>query len=121
MYSVLSQCYDALVGADYPAMAEFYKAIWRQFGQDPQIVLDLGCGTGNLLPFLEEGRQVIGVDISPEMLAIAREKAGPDTLLLCQDGNLCAGRCQCAARRAGGAADVLPRQLVFVGRGAVYL
>ena len=85
MYSVLSQCYNALVGADYPAMAEFYKAIWRQFGQDPQSVLDLGCGTGNLLPFLEEGRQVIGVDISPEMLAIAWEKAGPDTLLLCED------------------------------------
>lgn len=84
-YAVLSQCYDALVGADYESIAHFYEQIWRRYGQSPDVVLDLGCGTGNLLPFLERGRQVIGVDLSSEMLAIAREKARDDTLLLCQD------------------------------------
>ncbi len=39
-------------------------------------VLDLGCGTGNFsIKLAEKGCQVLGVDISQEMLAIAREKA----------------------------------------------
>ena len=38
------------------------------------ILVDLGCGTGELLPrFAEKCRGVIGVDSSPEMLARARE------------------------------------------------
>ena len=38
--------------------------------------LDVGCGTGRLLlDYLAEGLNVEGVDISPEMLAICREKA----------------------------------------------
>jgi ubiquinone/menaquinone biosynthesis C-methylase UbiE len=40
-------------------------------------VLDIGCGTGrHLSMFLELGLDVTGVDASPHMLAIAREKLG---------------------------------------------
>lgn len=39
-------------------------------------VLDIGCGTGNFsIKLAEKGCKVIGVDISQEMLKIAREKA----------------------------------------------
>jgi len=42
----------------------------------PGRLLDLGCGTGRLLvPFARRGYDVIGVDLSQEMLAVAREKA----------------------------------------------
>jgi ubiquinone/menaquinone biosynthesis C-methylase UbiE len=44
-------------------------------------VLDLGCGTGHLaqeMRVLTDGR-VVGVDLSPEMIALARE-ATPDTI-----------------------------------------
>src|ERR1044071_4039457 len=50
-----------------------FRDMVRQFGQP---VLDIGCGTGRiLLDFLAEGIDVDGVDTSPEMLAICREKA----------------------------------------------
>ncbi|GAA1139593.1 MULTISPECIES: class I SAM-dependent methyltransferase [Streptomyces violaceusniger group] len=39
-------------------------------------VLDLGCGDGLLLEFLarEDGRQLVGVDLSPQSLALARRR-----------------------------------------------
>jgi ubiquinone/menaquinone biosynthesis C-methylase UbiE len=52
---------------------DFYLAMIEQRGGP---VLDLGCGTGRLLlDFLQLGIDIEGVDISPEMLAICREKA----------------------------------------------
>jgi SAM-dependent methyltransferase len=42
----------------------------------PGRLLDLGCGTGRLLvSFARRGCWVLGVDLSPEMLAVARERA----------------------------------------------
>ncbi len=41
----------------------------------PGRLLDLGCGAGRLLvPFSRRGYSVLGVDLSAEMLAVAREK-----------------------------------------------
>ena len=41
------------------------------------VVLDAPCGTGILAPFLaRRGLRVIGADISPAMLAVARERDG---------------------------------------------
>src|SRR5205823_2273030 len=46
-------------------------------------VLDVGCGTGRiLLDFLAQGIDIDGVDDSPEMLAICREKAARLNLLI---------------------------------------
>ena len=43
------------------------------------VAVDLGCGTGDLLPFLKtKARQVIGVDNSPKMLEKARARFGGD-------------------------------------------
>src|SRR5271154_4698875 len=37
-------------------------------------VLDLGCGTGeNVIPLIERGAHVIGMDISPDLIAIAQK------------------------------------------------
>ncbi len=49
---------------------------------DPRVVVDLGCGPGDLTLTLADrwpGARVVGVDSSPEMLARAREtdRAGP--------------------------------------------
>jgi len=50
-----------------------------------QTLLDLACGSGSLTAALcERGIDMIGVDLSQDMLALAAEKC-PDSLLLCQD------------------------------------
>ena len=42
----------------------------------PAMILDIGCGTGSLsLVMAELGHRVTGVDFSPAMIALAREKA----------------------------------------------
>src|SRR5438477_9633497 len=51
----------------------FYLEIVRKYGEP---VLDVGCGTGRILvDFRGQGIDIDGVDNSPEMLAICREKA----------------------------------------------
>lgn len=53
--------------------AAFYKEIKKGYGEP---VLDLGCATGRiLLPFMEQGVDIDGVDNSPELLEICRQKA----------------------------------------------
>ena len=38
-------------------------------------VLDFGCGTGeNIVPLAERGARVIGMDISPDLIALARKR-----------------------------------------------
>jgi SAM-dependent methyltransferase len=47
----------------------------------PGRLLDLGCGTGRLLVHrARRGDQALGIDLSPEMLAVARERARTDQL-----------------------------------------
>ena len=50
----------------------FYRSAIDRFGQP---ALDLCCGTGRLLlPLLEAGLDVDGCDLSPDMLALCRER-----------------------------------------------
>ena len=52
---------------------EFYRK-WIE--EDGRTALEVACGTGRLmLPYLEAGLDVEGLDASPEMLAICRRKA----------------------------------------------
>ncbi len=78
-YAVLAPAYDLLT-AEYaygPWLAAIERTA-RRFGLRGRRVLDVGCGTGkSFLPLLERGFEVTACDISPEMVALAREKAGP--------------------------------------------
>lgn len=61
----------------------------RAEGINDGLVLDLGCGTGTITEGLaKNGYDMIGVDISEDMLAIAMDKnvkSGFNILYLCQD------------------------------------
>jgi len=66
----------ALYDLDVAGMARddlsFYERYARRAGR---LVLELGCGTGRVtIPLAAAGFQVTGVDISPSMLGILREK-----------------------------------------------
>ncbi|MCX6046967.1 MAG: class I SAM-dependent methyltransferase [Chloroflexi bacterium] len=51
----------------------FYQKVIAESGQP---VLDVGCGTGRLLlDYMSQGIDIDGVDNSPEMLALCRQKA----------------------------------------------
>lgn len=51
------------------------ESIWRQQEFTPSLVAELGCGTGNItLRLAQKGIDMIGIDCSEEMLAIAAKK-----------------------------------------------
>jgi ubiquinone/menaquinone biosynthesis C-methylase UbiE len=69
-----AQAWDLLRG-DYSAWPDraFYRNAIGRYGEP---ALDVGCGTGRLvLDYLQQGIDCDGVDNSPEMLALCREKA----------------------------------------------
>src|SRR5687767_1710843 len=52
---------------------KLYRELVSETGEP---VLDVGCGTGRiLLDFLQDGVDIDGVDNSPEMLSLCRQKA----------------------------------------------
>ncbi len=87
-YTAFSEIYDTLMHPDinYEEIADFLENIFTLSGKNPEMVVDLACGTGNLtLPLARRGYDMIGVDKSFDMLSIAREKAEGDILFLNQD------------------------------------
>ena len=88
-YCDFAYIYDSLMAdADYDGRSEYILKLFRKYGKKPTLLLDLACGTGEFsLRLKEKGIDVIGVDMSEDMLSIAREKAmdkNTDLLFLCQ-------------------------------------
>ncbi len=76
---LMAQAWDVLRG-DTSQWEDrfFFLDLIAEFGQP---VLDVGCGTGRLLlDYLQQGIDMDGVDNSPEMLELCREKAAKQGL-----------------------------------------
>ena len=89
-YHNLAVSYDRLTNdVDYEATVDFYYEILKREGLKPRTCVDLACGTGSVTAILaKKGLRVTAVDLSEEMLTVAREKAMelPDQpLFLCQN------------------------------------
>ncbi len=86
MYNSFAWGYDALTDdIVYQKFVDYYEAIFKKCQIKPELVLDLGCGTGTVTSMMaSRGYNMIGVDISEEMLNIAQTKA-PQVLFLQQD------------------------------------
>lgn len=76
-YNEFAYFYDEFNGeADYDALFRYVKAQLEQHGAREGVVVDLGCGTGDLTMMLtQDGFDMIGVDQSEEMLSVLQEKA----------------------------------------------
>lgn len=76
-YETLAKMYDALMDdVNYQEWADYIDAMLQKNGCPGKRLLDLGCGTGNIsIPLAQKGYQVTGVDLSAEMLDIARSKS----------------------------------------------
>lgn len=89
-YTSFARVYDTFMdNIPYEEWAVYLTGLLNEYGVNDGLVLDLGCGTGNMTELLaKEGYEMIGVDNAEEMLDIAmekREKSGHDILYLLQD------------------------------------
>ena len=70
-YDMISQKY-----VPYKKHFKFIEGALEKYGKKVKRILDLACGTGTHSVYLaRKGYDVVGIDISREMLNIAREKA----------------------------------------------
>ena len=76
-YHELAVSYDRLTNdVDYEATVAFYYEILKREGLNPRTCVDLACGTGSVTAILaQKGLEVLGVDLSEEMLTVAQQKA----------------------------------------------
>lgn len=89
-YTSFASVYDTFMdNIPYEEWAEYLMELLKEYGIQDGLVLDLGCGTGNMTELLAgAGYDMIGIDNAEEMLEIAmekREKSGHDILYLLQD------------------------------------
>jgi SAM-dependent methyltransferase len=69
--------YEFLVPFEFKRAADEVKFILSRTGKRRARVLDAACGVGRLtIPFHDAGCDVAGIDITGEMLAVAKKRAG---------------------------------------------
>ena len=89
-YTNFAYVYDTFMdNVPYDEWCDYLVSLLKEYGIDDGLILDMGCGTGNMTSRLcQLGYDMIGIDNSEDMLAIAREKAVGDEeniLYLLQD------------------------------------
>ena len=89
-YNSFAWVYDTFMdNIPYDQWTEYLTGLLREYGISEGLLLDMGCGTGNVTDRLAAcGYDMIGIDNSEEMLMEARNKvaeSGADILYLLQD------------------------------------
>lgn len=89
-YKDFAFVYDELMNeVDYNNWVDYIEQIIKHKEANVQNILELACGTGNLtIPLTKKNYDIAAIDISEEMLSVAREKAekeGVELVLLQQD------------------------------------
>lgn len=76
IYSNFAFYYDRLMkDVDYGKWADYMEELFKRNNCRPSMILDLGCGTGSFcIEMAERGYEMIGIDLSPEMLSCAKTK-----------------------------------------------
>ena len=76
-YCGFAHLYDRLMeDVDYEDWANYVEKVMVQNRNKPHKILEIACGTGNVtIPFAKKGYNILGLDISKDMLMIAKNKA----------------------------------------------
>jgi cyclopropane fatty-acyl-phospholipid synthase-like methyltransferase len=83
-YDLLAAHYDAVTG-DSATEATFIDGVIKHACRRAVTLLEVACGTGDIIARLATRYQVSGLDLSPRMLAFAREKLPEGTPLYVAD------------------------------------
>ena len=73
LYQYFSEVYDLFI-SDYEWCLRFIKETIWEYADNPRSLLELACGTGNLLQHFIDEYEISGIDISASMLAQAKKK-----------------------------------------------
>ena len=84
VYDSLAPYYDAATG-DAATETAFIESVIKDAHPNPVALLEVACGTGGIINSLAGRYQVAGLDISPGMLAVARDKLPEGTPLQLAD------------------------------------
>lgn len=89
-YMGFAYVYDRLMeDVDYEEWSNYVQEMMQNNIENPKKILELACGTGNItIPLAKKGYDIIGLDISEDMLTVAKGKSiekGLDILFIQQD------------------------------------
>ena len=82
MYEASADKYSQMmdVEIDLPVYADTLERLCRRIGDVRGPIVDVACGSGHMLARIRErydsGRELIGLDLSPRMVAITSERLG---------------------------------------------
>lgn len=75
VYTTSAQVYDLLYREkDYAGEAARIRELVTEHAPDAKTLLDVACGTGAHLAYLQQDFRCAGLDLSPDLLKIARER-----------------------------------------------
>lgn len=86
-YTSFAEVYDMFMdNVPYEEWSRYLTELLKEYRIEEGVVCELGCGTGKLTRLLADaGYDMIGVDMSEDMLAIASMENPQQILYLCQD------------------------------------
>ena len=80
-FTEAARAYDSNHAGIYEMCRDDYPQMLAELEKEPfDAVLDVGCGTGAVLALLHEkypDRRYVGLDLTPEMIEVARTKVAP--------------------------------------------
>ena len=85
VFDKYSRYYDLLYSdKNYEVEVDFVDGLLKKYCESARTILELGCGTGGHASYLSQrGYDITGVDLSDEMLDIARQKQQSSTDAVC--------------------------------------
>ncbi len=86
-YSDLATAYDTILShVDYQSWYLYISGLMIEHIDNPRTVLELGCGTGKFgAKFSADDFEIYGIDLSVDMLRVAKARAFKNFRLICSD------------------------------------